>query len=204
MSTPKIQKSTKITVIICACFLLLTAAVLVFLMFFPYKPEQEVIVQHIAPETTKAVQTEAVMLPENEQQTEAPHTLSTWSASVEGHSHSPNEYWEYMRSTTTYESVFTEQPEFYESSEGEFTETAAESVPETEYSETAEYTTSFDEETGISEMESSEFIQSETWTEIVEIPIVTDPQPTEYIPETGLPPVIDVPTEPITEEKSPV
>lgn len=202
MSTPKIQKSTKITVVICACFLLLTAAVLVFLMFFPFKPEQEVIVQHIAPETTQNVQTEAVMLPENGQHTEAPHTLSTWSASIEGHSHSPNEYWEYMRSTTTYESVFTEQPEFYESSEGEFTETISESETETEIS--AEYTTSFDEETGTSGMESSEFIQSETWTEIVEIPIVTDPQPTEYIPETYLPPVIDIPTEPIAEEESPV
>ncbi len=201
MSTPKIQKSTKITVIICACFLLLTAAVLVFLMFFPYKPEQEVIVQHIAPETTQNVQTEAVMLPEDGQYTEAPHTLSTWSASIEGHSHSPQEYWEYMLSTTTYESVFTEQPEFYESSEGEFTETTPESEMETEIS--AEYTTSFDEEADTSEMENSEFIQSETETETVVIPPETDPQPTEYIPPTD-PPVIDIPAEPTAEEELPV
>ncbi len=196
MSIPKIQKSTKITVIVCACFLLLTTAALVFLMFFPYKPEQEVIVQHIAPETTQNVQTEAVMLPDDGQHTEAPHTLSTWSASIEGHSHSPEEYWEYMRSTTTYESVFTEQPEFYESSEGEFTETTPESVTETKIS--VEYTTSFDEETGISEMESSGFIQSETQTETVVIPPETDPQPTEYIQPTALP-AIDIPTEPAAE-----
>lgn len=190
----KIQKSTKITVIGCACILALTAAVLMFLMFFPIKPQEEIIVQHITPVQTQdnTMQTEAVQLSDDWQNTEAPHTLSTWSASIEGHSHSPEEYWEYMRSTTTYESVFTEQPEFYESSEGEFTETTPESDIETGE---MEYTTSFDEETGTSGMESSEFIQSETQTETVMIPTETNPQPTEYIPPTD-PPVIDIPTEP--------
>lgn len=184
MRMPKIlsglQKSTIITILSCACLLALTALILVFLMLFPITPEQNISLQNTQPVQTEE-STDAVLPSEEWQNTEAPHTLSTWSVSVDGHSHSPDEYWDYMRSTTD---------ESQESSETAFSETT--SLEFTEPTEIwQESTTEHHEETGYSGMESSEYIHSDsqTQTETVNPPDVTDPPPTEEQP----PVVIDPP-----------
>ncbi len=78
----QLQPSTKITVSVCASFLVLTAGILLCLMVFPIEPHHETlqaetpVTEYLPPETTEYV-SGAV--------TEPPHTLSTWSASVEGY-----------------------------------------------------------------------------------------------------------------------
>ncbi len=194
MSIPKmisgLQKSTKITIIACACFLAMTALILGFLMLFPIEPREQITMQNPVQSTAQPepdVQTESA--PEEEwRNTEAPHTLSTWSASIEGHVDSPNEYWEYLRSTTTYDTVFTEQPEFFETSEGQFSETTMDSDWNVQTDTQTE--TSFDPESGYSEQQSGEYTHTETQTETVVIPPETDPVPPETDPPVPSDPVL--------------
>lgn len=91
-----LQRSTKVTVVACACVLALTAAVLLVLMFFPITPEERTVI--VAPSTEPAA-TEAEELeweetaPEiDETEVELPHTLSTWSANINGFHRDVNEF----------------------------------------------------------------------------------------------------------------
>lgn len=89
--TGLIRLSTKITLIACACFLGLTALILLFLMLFPIQREEmtrqlQVSTKPVA--TTAAVQT----LPAAELHTEGPHTLSGWSASISGYDRTFEEF----------------------------------------------------------------------------------------------------------------
>lgn len=175
-----LEKSTKITVIACASFLALTAVILAFLMLFPITPDSQQALEHNDVQTTTA-SGETLPASENWQNTEAPQTLSTWAATFENHTRSSNEYWEYMRSTTTREN----DPAVTDRSEAVYTEMSTQSGEWIETPESSDYN-----ETGVSGMESSEYIHSETQTETIVIPPATDEMPVE--PPTD-PPQIDDP-----------
>lgn len=78
-----LQKSTRMTLLACGCFLLMTALILLFLMFFPIVPEEKqavMVTPHVSlPEETKQTY-EAVEF--NWQESWRP--LSTWSAGIDG------------------------------------------------------------------------------------------------------------------------
>ncbi len=179
-----LEKSTKITIITCASFLALTAVILAFLMLFPITPNHQQSLEQ-APVQTTMVPEETQPSSEAWQNTEAPHTLSTWAATFENHTRSSNEYWEYLRSTTTRDrgnetTAHTEVPVIETSTD------------ESGWLETSE-STGFDE-TGVSGMESSEYTQTQTQTETVVIPPSTDEPPVEPPtdpPQVDDPPVVD-------------
>lgn len=92
------QKSTRLTVLGCACFLAATALIVVFLMFFPVTPSD------------KHVVTISRLTDNKEQQTypaiefnwdDVQHTLSTWSAGVDGFSRSLDDFTATEPETTT-------------------------------------------------------------------------------------------------------
>lgn len=210
-----LQKSTKITIIACASFLAVTALVLLFLMLFPIEKKQTPALQVNQPQQTAVPQAtqeapETQPFEDEGRYTEGPHTLSTWSASIEGHSRSTNEYFEYIRSTyepqeTMWHQYITEPTEKVT----QWTE-----PEETVVSETGtwdESGTTAPWETEDSGMESSDYIHtgSETVTETIILPpepsedvpvqsepLPTDPPPTEppvTDPPPTDPPVVDVP-----------
>ncbi len=84
--------STKVTMVVCAILLIITATALFMLMLFPIQPkEPETIVlnRHSPVQLQNEVQeTEEETLPEETEPivpaVEAPHTLSTWSANING------------------------------------------------------------------------------------------------------------------------
>ncbi len=89
--TGSIRLSTKITLIACACFLALTALILLFLMLFPIQREEitrqlQVSTQPV--ETVPVIQTQ----PLDPLNTEGPHTLSGWSASISGYNRTFEEF----------------------------------------------------------------------------------------------------------------
>lgn len=86
------QKSTRITIMGCACFLVTTALILVFLMFFPIIPEEKHVIT-MSPVTTEPSGKETQTYPVVEFDWEdMPHTLSTWSAGVDGFTRSLDEF----------------------------------------------------------------------------------------------------------------
>lgn len=212
MSIPKmisgLQKSTKMTIIACAAFLALTALVLLFLMLFPIEPEEKPTLQVNQPQQTAALTElpQETAPPEEGRQTEAPHTLSTWSASIEGHSRSTNEYFEYIRST--YEPQETMWHQYITEPSEEMTEwTETEETDESATGSWEETTTAVTDETEMTDTGSGIELpgSDETVTETVDIPPVsseerpTDP-PLIDAPETGnvvitLPPEL-LPTDP--------
>lgn len=213
MKIPKmlsgLRKSTKITVYICGVFLIITTLVLLILMIFPIQKTETPALEinqprQTAPPETTAQTTDALHFPA---QTEAPHTLSTWSASIEGHTRSTDEYFEYMNSTyepleTMWHELITDPPE---------TEPEPETLPpETDETDiwTEETTTFFEESTEFSDTGSDieTGFGSETVTETVTLPSPplppeSDPVPTEPIPTEPVqtepaptdPPVVDLP-----------
>ena len=77
----RLERPTQITLLCCACVLALAAVILLFLMLFPIqKRDKQVeapgIIGTLATEETAASTTAS------SSQTEASHTLSTWSASI--------------------------------------------------------------------------------------------------------------------------
>ncbi len=87
-----LYRSTKVTMVVCAILLIITATALFMLMLFPIQPkEPETIVlnRHSPVQLQREVQeTEEETLPEETEPivpvVEAPHTLSTWSANING------------------------------------------------------------------------------------------------------------------------
>ena len=87
-----LYRSTKVTMVVCAILLIITATALFMLMLFPIQPkEPETIVlnRHSPVQLQNRVQeTEEETLPEETEPivpaVEAPHTLSTWSANING------------------------------------------------------------------------------------------------------------------------
>ena len=85
-----LHRSTKVTMVVCAVFVIITAIALFMLMLFPIHPkEPETIVlnRHAPVEPTAPIVETEEELPETEpiiQQTEGVHTLSTWSANISG------------------------------------------------------------------------------------------------------------------------
>ncbi len=90
-----LQKSTKITLLACLCFLLLTAVVLFFLMLFPLDPSKDSVSLSAPAETTNDDEVQESTAEEGTN-TEAPHTLSTWSASIDGYTKFTGEYIPYI------------------------------------------------------------------------------------------------------------
>lgn len=89
--TGLIRLSTKITLIACACFLVLTALILLFLMLFPIQREEKTRQLQVSTQpavTTAAMQTQPV----EGSHTEGPHTLSGWSASISGYDRTFEEF----------------------------------------------------------------------------------------------------------------
>lgn len=208
-----LQKSTKITIIACASFLAVTALVLLFLMLFPIEPEETPTLQINQPQQTVMTEesTETQLSEDEGLYTEGPHTLSTWSASIEGHTRSTDEYFEYIRST--YEPQETMWHQYITEPEAVMTvRTDAENITPSENGTGEENETTALWETGSSDMESSDYIHtgSETVTETVlpaesseNVPpqseqLPTDPLPTDppatASPQTD-PPVVNVPAE---------
>lgn len=192
----KLQKSTKITMVACAVLLTITMLVLMLLMLFPIKKEQQPILQINQPKQTIEVQEEettATRPPLLPMQTEGPQTLSTWSASIEGITRSTDEYLSYIESTyepleTMWHELPTDasepeptEPEWVE----EMTETSTFSEPSTEYYPNTVETTTF----------------PQTETETIPLPTeppVTEPpftMPPETEPPFTFPPMIDLPEE---------
>ncbi len=179
-----LEKSTKITIIACASFLALTAVILAFLMIFPITPKHQQSLEQ-PPVQTMTVSEETQPSSEAWQNTEAPHTLSTWAATFENHTRSSNEYWEYLRSTTT-------RDQWDETSDQTRAPVIETSTDQSGWLETTQ-STDFSE-TGISGMESSEYTQTQTQTETVVIPPSTDEPPVDPPtdpPQVEDPPVID-------------
>lgn len=88
----QLSKSTKTTVIVCGSLLVLSAAITLFLLFFPIQKEDQptVVVEpvrHTEYSTTTAVTT----APESTT-SHGPHTLSTWNAGINGYSRSLDEF----------------------------------------------------------------------------------------------------------------
>lgn len=78
-----LQKSTKLTLVGCACFLALTALIVVFLMFFPIQQTDQTIVVRSVSEPAQTTVAETYYVEEFDWD-DLPHTLSTWSAGVNG------------------------------------------------------------------------------------------------------------------------
>lgn len=162
----ELRKSTKITFIVCLCFLLLTAVVLLYFMMFPIEPDgQSASLTAPSAETTAPVETTAA--PEDWVNTEAPHTLSEWSASVDGYTRFTGEYHPYVPPT---------EDETEEASETEYEETGDTSETEASEETTAD---TIGEETTLDSPESSEYDHSETQTITETVQQPTEPQPAE-------------------------
>ncbi len=202
-----LQKSTIITMTVCFIFLLLTATVLLVLMMFPIEPKQEITLQNTLQEQQPTETTAQILAPDEWENTEAPHTLSTWSASIDGFTNPSDDYFHYINIATQgteltlpiqIQTSRNEPPTENEWTQPPFVENT-ETTTTTEYV----YETTFDRETGYSADESSEYIHSEsqTVTETIapppteEEPIITEPLPTEppqvIVPEVTDPPVIE-------------
>ncbi len=200
-----LQKSTIITMTVCFVFLLLTAAVLLVLMMFPIEPKRKITLQSTPQEQQSTETAVQDLAPDEWENTEAPHTLSTWSASIDGFTNPSDDYFHYINIATqgTELTLPTQISIIVPSTETEWTEPPF--VENTETTTTTEYVyeTTFDRETGYSVDESSEYIHSEsqTVTETIapppteEEPIITEPLPTEppqiFVPEVTDPPVIE-------------
>ncbi len=166
----EVNRSTRIVWLCCLIFLLVTAAVLLYLMkspIDPFDPNAVIVIRNEQEEQLIPLETEA-----DQKSTTAPDELSEWSASVDGYTKFTGEYIPFTRGTseeteTTVSSVVTETAT---SATAAMTETTTETTPLTE--PTSEY----------------EHSESQTVTETVDTPPASEteeatlPPPTETNP----------------------
>ncbi len=120
-----LQKSTKLTLIGCACFLLLTALIVVFLMFFPIHQTDQTVIVRSASETEQTTVAETYYVEEFDWD-ELPHTLSTWSAGINGFHPDLDEF--NQTEPETIQTLVTEAP--IEEPEETFAEQESTLIPE--------------------------------------------------------------------------